>query len=48
MRYVEDMSFAEMSLATGQTKNALAVQVHRGLAKLKILYHCGAKGTEKA
>lgn len=38
MRYTQHLSLAEMSLVTGQTKNALAVQVHRGLAKLKALY----------
>lgn len=39
MRYVQDLSLAEMSLVTGQTKNAIAVQLHRGLAKLKLLYN---------
>ncbi|MFA6006311.1 MAG: RNA polymerase sigma factor [Candidatus Paceibacterota bacterium] len=38
MKYVQDLSLKEMSRITGQTKNALAVQLHRGLAKLKILY----------
>lgn len=38
MRYVQDLSLKEMSLITGQSKNALAVQVHRGLEKLKVLY----------
>ncbi|MFA6278891.1 MAG: RNA polymerase sigma factor [Candidatus Paceibacterota bacterium] len=38
MRYVQDLSLKEMSLVTGQTKNAIAVQLHRGLAKLKLLY----------
>jgi len=38
MRYVQDLSLKEMSLITGQSKNAMAVQVHRGLAKLKALY----------
>ncbi len=39
MRYVQDLSLTEMSLITGQSKNALAVQVHRGLEKLKLLYN---------
>lgn len=39
MRYAQDLSLKEMSLITGQSKNALAVQVHRGLAKLKLLYN---------
>ena len=38
MRYLQDFSLKEMSLVTGQSKNALAVQVHRGLEKLKLLY----------
>lgn len=39
MKYVQDLSLKEMSLITGQTKNALAVQLHRGLEKLKLLYN---------
>lgn len=39
MRYVQDLSLKDMSLITGQSKNTLAVQVHRGLQKLKLLYH---------
>ncbi len=38
MRYVQDLSLKEISLITGQTRNAVAVQVHRGLEKLKLLY----------
>jgi RNA polymerase sigma-70 factor (ECF subfamily) len=38
MRYVQDLSLKEMSLITGQSRNALAVQAHRGLEKLKALY----------
>ena len=38
MKYTQDLSLEEMSLITGQTKNSLAVQIHRGLEKLKILY----------
>lgn len=38
MRYIQDMTLKEMSLITGQSKNALAVQIHRGLEKLKVLY----------
>jgi len=38
MRYVQDLTLEEMSLITGSTKNSLAVKVHRGLEKLKILY----------
>ncbi len=38
MRYSQDLSLGEMSTITGQSKNAVAVQVHRGLEKLKLLY----------
>jgi len=38
MRYVQDLSLKEISLITGQSKNTVAVQVHRGLEKLKLLY----------
>jgi RNA polymerase sigma-70 factor (ECF subfamily) len=40
MRYIQDLSLKEMSLITGQSKNTMAVQVHRGLEKLKLLYAC--------
>jgi RNA polymerase sigma-70 factor (ECF subfamily) len=39
MKYVQDLSLKEISLITGQSKNAIAVQTHRGLAKLKLLYN---------
>ena len=39
MRYAQDLSLEEMSLITGQTKNSIAVQIHRGLIKLKLLYN---------
>ena len=38
MRYVQDMSLEEMSRTTGQTKNTIAVQLHRGLVQLKKIY----------
>ncbi len=38
MRYMQDLSLAEMSRATGQTKNTLAVKVHRGVEKLRRVY----------
>ena len=38
MKYVQDLSLEEMSSITGQTKNSLAVQIHRGLEKLKLIY----------
>jgi len=39
MRYAQDLSLKEISLITGQSRNAVAVQVHRGLAKLRKLYN---------
>lgn len=39
MRYVQVLTLKEISLITGQSKNTIAVQVHRGLEKLKALYH---------
>ena len=38
MKYVQELSIKEMSLITGQSKNAITVQAHRGLEKLKLLY----------
>ncbi len=38
MKYVQDLSLKEISLITGQSKNSIAVQVYRGLEKLKLLY----------
>lgn len=39
LRYVQDLSLKEISLITGQSTNTVAVQTHRGLEKLKVLYH---------
>ncbi len=39
MKYVQDLSLEEMSLITGERKNTLAVKIHRGLEKLKLLYN---------
>lgn len=39
MRYMQTLSLKEMSTITGQTPNNMAVQVHRGMEKLKSLYH---------
>ena len=39
MRYIQDLSIAEISLLTGQSKNTIAVQTHRGLTRLKKLCH---------
>lgn len=39
MRYAQDLSLKEISLITGQSRNAVAVQAHRGLVKLRKLYN---------
>ncbi|MEK7585235.1 MAG: sigma-70 family RNA polymerase sigma factor [Patescibacteria group bacterium] len=39
MRYVQLLSLREISLITGQSKNTVAVQAHRGISKLRLLYH---------
>jgi RNA polymerase sigma factor (sigma-70 family) len=39
MKFVQLLTLKEISLITGQTKNAIAVQIHRGLEKLKLLYN---------
>ncbi len=38
MKYARSLSLEEISLITGHTKNTIAVQLHRGLKKLKLLY----------
>jgi len=38
LHYVQDLNLKEISLITGLTKNAIAVQLHRGLKKLKTIY----------
>ncbi|MFA6393057.1 MAG: RNA polymerase sigma factor [Candidatus Paceibacterota bacterium] len=39
MKYIQDLSLKEMSLITGQSTRTIAVQIHRGLEKLKLLYN---------
>jgi DNA-directed RNA polymerase specialized sigma24 family protein len=38
MRFTQNLTLSEISDITGQTKNSIAVQVHRGLEKLKAIY----------
>jgi RNA polymerase sigma-70 factor (ECF subfamily) len=38
LRYVQDLSLQEIALITGQSRNTVAVQAHRGLEKLRALY----------
>jgi RNA polymerase sigma-70 factor (ECF subfamily) len=49
MRYVQDLSLKEISLVTGQSKNSVAVQIHRGLVKLRVSYKqkCLKLGSEQ-
>jgi RNA polymerase sigma-70 factor (ECF subfamily) len=42
MRFVKNMSLADISLETGQTKNSVSVKIHRGLQKLRVLYGRGS------
>ena len=39
MRYVKGLSLKEMSRISGESRNTLAVQAHRGLEKLKLQYN---------
>ncbi|MBP6869059.1 MAG: sigma-70 region 4 domain-containing protein [Candidatus Pacebacteria bacterium] len=39
MRYALGLSLHEISEITGQSKNAVAVQVHRALERLRVLYN---------
>lgn len=38
MKYANHLTYGEISRLTGQQRNTIAVQVHRGLVKLKELY----------
>lgn len=38
MKFGDDMSLDEISERTGQSKNSITVQVHRGLKKIRSLY----------
>ena len=38
LRFIQNLSLAEISLITGQTKNTVSVRVCRGLQKLKLIY----------
>lgn len=44
LRYLKGLSLKEIALVTSQSKNTVAVQVHRGLEKLKALYELRMKG----
>ena len=39
LRYEQDLSLKEIALITGQSRNAVAVQAHRGLLKIKQMYN---------
>ncbi len=38
MKYLQDLSLQEISKLTGLSKNTIAVQLHRGLEKIKSIY----------
>jgi RNA polymerase sigma-70 factor (ECF subfamily) len=46
MKYVQLLSLEEMSLILGKTKNTVAVNAHRGLEKLKLLYEESVGGNK--
>jgi RNA polymerase sigma-70 factor (ECF subfamily) len=39
MRYVQELSLGEIAAITGERENTIAVHIHRGLEKLKVLFH---------
>ena len=39
LRYVQDLTLLEISLITGMSKNTVAVRLHRGLKKLRVIYY---------
>lgn len=39
MRYVQELSLAEISEISKESENAIAVRIHRGLEKLRSLYY---------
>jgi RNA polymerase sigma-70 factor (ECF subfamily) len=39
MRYVSGLELSEIAEITGETENTVSVHVHRGIAKLKELFH---------
>lgn len=38
MKYIKLLTLKEISLITGETRNTIAVQIHRGLEKLRLLH----------
>lgn len=43
MKFVEQLSLKEIAARTRQTQNTVAVKIHRGLAKMKALFHREAR-----
>ncbi len=39
MRYIKCLSLEEIAILTSQSRNTVAVQIHRGLSQLKILFN---------
>ncbi|HEY4494504.1 MAG TPA: RNA polymerase sigma factor [Candidatus Paceibacterota bacterium] len=44
MRFIEELSLSEIGSITGESENAIAVRIHRGLNKLRALYKENSKG----
>jgi len=47
MRYVENLLIPEIKIITGQSENAIAVQIHRGIKKLRVLHEQGIRLLDK-
>ena len=47
MRYLEDLPLKDIALATNQSKNTVAVQIHRGVEKLAILFQVETETAER-
>lgn len=41
LRYVSDLSITEIAEVVGQSENAVSVRIHRGIQKLKTIFHHG-------
>lgn len=39
MKYVDNLSIGEIAEVLGESENAVSVRIHRGIEKLKILFH---------
>jgi len=46
MRYIDDLPLKDIATATHQSSNTVAVQIHRGIGKLAILFRVDAEAKE--